>query len=117
MTDGNRPKPTAARELIGDFAPRLVELTDGTLYDEVWNRGVLTRRERSFITVAALIAAGNFEQLPWHLTYAVENGISQEEISEAIMHLAFYASWPKAMSAINAAKTVFEDAFPADAVD
>lgn len=98
-------------------APRLVELTDGTLYDEVWNRRALSRRERSFITVAALVAAGNIEQLPWHLRYAVENGISEPEISEAITHLAFYAGWPKAMSAINAAKTVFEDAFPADAAD
>lgn len=117
MTDSDRPEPTAARDLIGSFATRLVELTDGTLYGEVWNRGILSRRERSLITIAALVAAGNFEQLPWHLRYAVENGVSEEEIAEEITHLAFYASWPKAMSAITAAKLVFEDSFPRQELD
>ena len=91
-----------------DFAPKLVSLTDDVLFGDVWERKELTPRERSLITVAALITGGNSEQLPFHLNKAKENGLTETELKEVITHLAFYAGWPKAMSAITVAKQVFE---------
>ena len=97
-----------AQKLIGDFSPKLVELTDDTLFGDVWERAELSKRDRSLITVAALIANGNTEQLPGHLNRAKENGLSETEIVEVITHLAFYAGWPRAMSAVRVAKDVFK---------
>src|SRR6266498_899241 len=91
---------TPAQKLIGDFAPKLVELTDDVLFGDVWARAELSPRDRSLITVAALIAGGNTEQLPGHLNRAKQNGISETELAEVIIHLAFYAGWPHAMSAV-----------------
>lgn len=99
---------SAAQRLIGDFAPKLVELTDDVLFGDVWARKELSPRDRSLITVAALIANGNTEQLPGHLNRARANGLSDAELSEAITHLAFYAGWPRAMSAIRVAREVFK---------
>ncbi|MFB7844998.1 carboxymuconolactone decarboxylase family protein [Microbacterium sp. NPDC056052] len=100
---------TPAQRAIGDFAPKLVDLTDTVLFGDVWARPELGRRDRSLVTVAALVASGAFEQLPSHLRLARDNGLSEDELKEAIIHLAFYAGWPKAMSAIQVAKTVFTD--------
>ena len=97
----------AAQQLIGDFAPKLVELTDRVLFDDVWDRPELSRRDRSLITVAALVAMNRPDQLRFHLNYAVQNGVKKEELIEAITHLAFYSGWPSAMSAIMIAKEVF----------
>ena len=94
--------------LGSDFAPKLVSLTDDVLFGDVWERKELTPRDRSLITVAALITGGNSEQLPFHLNKAKENGLTETELKEVITHLAFYAGWPKAMSAITVAKQVFE---------
>ena len=99
---------TPAQKLIGDFAPKLVELTDDVLFGDVWARAELSPRDRSLITVAALIAGGNTEQLPGHLNRARENGLSETELVEVITHLAFYAGWPRAMSAIRVAKDIFK---------
>ena len=96
------------RRAIGDVAPKLAELTDDVLFDDVWNRVELAARDRSLITVAALVAGGNTDQLPFHLRHARDNGLSESELIEAITHLAFYAGWPRAMSAITVAKQVFE---------
>src|ERR687885_2848380 len=82
---------SAAQRIIGDFAPKLVELTDDVLFGDVWAREELSPRDRSLITVAALIAGGNTEQLPDHLNRARANGLSESEIAEVIIHLAFYA--------------------------
>jgi 4-carboxymuconolactone decarboxylase len=98
---------STARKMIGDFAPKLVELTDEVIFGDIWERKELSPRDRSLITVSSLIAGGNTEQLPFHLGKAIENGISQEELIEVITHLAFYAGWPKAMSAIMVAKDLF----------
>jgi 4-carboxymuconolactone decarboxylase len=98
---------TPAQKLIGDFAPKLVSLTDDVLFADVWERKELAPRDRSLITVAALIAGGNTEQLPGHLKRAKENGLTETELKEVITHLAFYAGWPRAMSAITVAKRVF----------
>ena len=99
-----------AKKLIGDFSPKLVELTDRVLFDDVWERNELSKRDRSLITVAALIALNRPDQLRFHLGKAVENGVKKEELIEAITHLAFYSGWPNAMTAIQLAKELFEKA-------
>lgn len=98
---------STAQKLVGDFAPKLAELTDGVLFGDVWERPELSKRDRSLATVAALIANGNTEQLPGHLKRAKENGLSETELAEVIIHLAFYAGWPRAMSAVRVAREVF----------
>ena len=108
MTDQPR-QVGGGRKAIGDIAPKLAELTDDVLFADVWNRDGLAARDRSLITVAALIASGDAEQLRFHLGRAKENGVTEEELIEAITHLAFYAGWPKAMTAANVAKQVFAD--------
>lgn len=101
------PNPsTTANDLIGDIAPKLAQLTDRVLFDDVWSRPELSRRERSLITVAALIAMNRPEQLRFHLGYALENGAKPAELIEAITQLAFYAGWPSAMSALTIAREV-----------
>jgi 4-carboxymuconolactone decarboxylase len=95
------------RRSIGDIAPKLAEITDDVLFADVWNRTELSARDRSLITVAALVAGGDADQLRYHLGRARENSVSESELIEAITHLAFYAGWPKAMSAITVAKDVF----------
>lgn len=101
-------EPTPVKKLIGDFAPKLVELTDDVLFGDVWERPGLSKRDRSLITVAALVALYRTEQLPGHLRRAVDNGVTVDELTEVITHLAFYAGWPSAMTAITTAKKLFE---------
>ena len=103
----NHGAPSGAQRMFGDFAPGLVHFTDDVLFGEVWERPELSPRDRSLVTVTALAAMGNTEQLTFHLRLAKQNGLSQEELIEAITHLAFYAGWPKAMSAMSVAKQVF----------
>jgi 4-carboxymuconolactone decarboxylase len=105
-----KEKSKAAANLIGDFAPKLVELTDRVLFDDVWERSELSKRDRSLITMAALIALNRPDQLRFHLGRAVENGVKGQELIEAITHLAFYAGWPSAMNAVMVAKEVFSKA-------
>jgi 4-carboxymuconolactone decarboxylase len=106
MTD--QPKQVGGgRRSIGDIAPKLAELTDDVLFDDVWNRPGLPARDRSLVTVAALVAGGDAEQLRFHLGRAKENGVTETELLEAITHLAFYTGWPKAMTAVTVAKQVF----------
>ena len=101
-------EPSAIKKNFGDFSPKLVQLTDDVLFGDVWERPELSKRDRSLVTVAALIAGGNAEQLPFHLQRAKENGVTEAELIETITHLAFYSGWPKAMSAITVAKEVFK---------
>lgn len=96
------------KKTYGDFVPKLVSLTDEVLFGDVWERTDLSPRDRSLITVAALITGGNSEQLPFHLTRAKENGLTETELKEVITHLAFYAGWPKAMSALTVARQIFD---------
>jgi len=100
---------TPAQRAIGDFAPKLVELTDDVLFGDIWTRPGLAPRDRSLITVATLIANGSTEQLVGHLRIARANGLTEDELKEVIIHLAFYAGWPRAMSAITVAKGVFAE--------
>ncbi|MEO6090999.1 MAG: carboxymuconolactone decarboxylase family protein [Umezawaea sp.] len=106
MTDQQK-QIGGGRNTIGDFAPKLAELTDDVLFEDVWNRTGLAARDRSLITVAVLVAGGDTDQLRFHLGRAKENGVTETELIEAITHLAFYAGWPKAMTAITTAKQVF----------
>lgn len=102
-------KPSdSAQKLIGNFSPKLVELTDRVLFDDVWERKELSKRDRSLVTVAALIALNRPDQLRFHLGKAAENGVKQEELIEVITHLAFYSGWPNAMTAILLAKELFD---------
>jgi 4-carboxymuconolactone decarboxylase len=101
------PEPTFAQKLIGDFSPKMVSLTDDVLFGDVWARPELSPRDRSLITVASLITGGSTEQLRGHLQRARDNGLSETELKEVILHLAFYAGWPRAMSAVAVAKEVF----------
>ena len=99
---------SAAQQMLGDFAPKLVALTNDVLFGDVWERPGLSKRDRSLITVATLVALYRVEQLPFHLNRALENGLTKDELVEAITHLAFYAGWPCAMTAINMAQRLFE---------
>jgi 4-carboxymuconolactone decarboxylase len=107
MSEAEEKAPSAAAEMFGDFAPALVEFTDDTLFGQVWTRPELSPRDRSLVTVACLVAGGNTAQLVGHLARAKHNGLTETELIEAITHLAFYAGWPRAMSAMAVAKEVF----------
>jgi len=106
---GPTPEPTPAQQLIGDIAPKLAQLTDDVLFGDVWTRPELNPRDRSLVTVAALVTTGSTEQIVGHLRRAKDNGLTETELVEAIIHLAFYAGWPRAMSALTVAKTVFTE--------
>jgi 4-carboxymuconolactone decarboxylase len=108
VSNGGGAKPRPSQAAIGEFAPKLAELTDDVLYGDVWERPQLSKRDRSLVTVAALIALNRPEQLRSHLIKARENGVTQEELVETITHLAFYCGWPNAVNAINVAKEVFD---------
>jgi 4-carboxymuconolactone decarboxylase len=103
---GTARESSGAARQFDDFAPGLVGFTDDVLFGQVWTRPELSPRDRSLVTVAALTAAGNAEQLVFHLDFASRNGATEAELVEAITHLAFYAGWPKAMSAMTVAKQV-----------
>ena len=100
---------SGGQRAFGDFAPGLVHYTDKVLFDEVWEREGLSKRDRSLPTVAALTAMGKTEQLTFHLDFARQNGVTEDELKEALLHLAFYAGWPNGMSAMTVAKNVFSD--------
>jgi 4-carboxymuconolactone decarboxylase len=99
---------TAARDRVRTVAPKLIDYTEKVLFGDVWERPGLSKRDRSLITVAALVATYRPEQLRGHLQRALANGVKKEELIELITHLAFYAGWPSAMTAASLAKDVFD---------
>jgi 4-carboxymuconolactone decarboxylase len=101
--------PKAARHPYADIAPALAEYSEKVLFGDVWKRPGLSARDRSLITVATLVALYRTNELPFHLARALENGVTGDELIELITHLAFYAGWPTANSAIEAARKVFEE--------
>lgn len=101
-------KPSTAVDKLRGFAPKLVELTDGVLFGDMWEWPGLSKRDRSLVTVSALVALYRGDQLRGHLKRALDNGVKKEELIEAITHLAFYSGWPTAMQAMVIAKEVFE---------
>lgn len=100
----------AQKSPFTDIAPALADITDNVLFGEVWKREGLSPRDRSLITVASLISLYRTNELPFHLKRALENGVTREELSEVITHLAFYAGWPPASTAIGISRKVFEEA-------
>src|SRR3954447_18893754 len=100
---------TGGQNAFGDFAPGMVHYTDAVLFDEVWERAELSKRDRSLITITALVTLGAVEQLTFHVGFARDNGLTETEIVEAITHLAFYVGWPRAMAAIGVARKVFTE--------
>lgn len=95
------------RQLFGDVAPKFAQLTDEVLFGDVWARPGLSQRDRSLITVSALIAMNRPDQLRAHMARARQNGLSDAELIETVTHLAFYAGWPSAVTAIGVARDVF----------
>ena len=103
-------QPSRAQQVMGDIAPKLAQLTDSVLFGDVWARPGLSRRDRSLVTVSALIAMNRPDQLRSHFSLARANGVTREELIETITHLAFYAGWPNAVSAVSVAREVFAGA-------
>jgi 4-carboxymuconolactone decarboxylase len=101
-------QPTTARDKVRTVAPKLIDLTEKVLFGDVWERPGLKKRDRSLITVAALVALNRSEQLRGHLERALQNGVTKDELVELITHLAFYAGWPNAMTSALVAKEIFE---------
>ena len=100
-------QPTQAQRLLGDVAPKLAQLTDDVLFGDVWARPGLSPRDRSLVTVSALIAMNRPDQLRSHMARARDNGVSKDELVETLTHLAFYAGWPNAVTAAGVAREVF----------
>ena len=99
---------TESRDRVRGTVPKLIDLSEKVLFGDVWERPQLSKRDRSLIVCATLIATYRPEQLRGHLQRALVNGVTKEELSEVITHLAFYAGWPAAMTAANIAREVFE---------
>jgi 4-carboxymuconolactone decarboxylase len=99
---------SASRDRVRETVPKMIEVTEKVLFGDIWERPELSKRDRSLIVCATLIATYRPEQLRGHLERALTNGVTKEELSEVITHLAFYAGWPAAMSAANIAREVFE---------
>ncbi|WP_217479457.1 carboxymuconolactone decarboxylase family protein [Enterobacter chuandaensis] len=92
---------TLNRDTLAQVSPKLAELSQQVLFGDIWQRPQLALRDRSLITLAALAALGRTAQLPWHIDFARQNGVTDDEIAEAFTHLAFYAGWPAAVSALS----------------
>ncbi|MFI5679863.1 carboxymuconolactone decarboxylase family protein [Streptomyces sp. NPDC050509] len=105
MTERKRFAPPAIQE----FAPKLAEVTDTVLFGDIWERPGLSPRDRSLVTVTALAALYRNDQLGFHLGKALENGVTKDELVEALTHLAFYAGWPNAMTAVTQLKAIVEE--------
>jgi 4-carboxymuconolactone decarboxylase len=107
--DQRRDIPRVAPEIVRETVPPLAAYTDELLFADVWARPGLSPRDRSLVTVAALIAGGKAEQLRFHLGRAMDAGMTRDEVAEAVTHLAFYTGWPNAMSAVPVLKAVFDE--------
>ncbi len=105
-----KPPSTAARDRVRNTVPKLIEVTEKTLFGDIWERPELSKRDRSLITCAVLVATYRPEQLRGHLQRALHNGVTEAELSELITHVAFYGGWPAAMTAANVAREVFAEA-------
>jgi 4-carboxymuconolactone decarboxylase len=109
MTDSTESEQTGwsgGQNAFGDFAPGIVHYTDRVLFDEVWERPDLSKRDRSLVTIAALTALGKMDQLQFHLAFARQNGVTDDELKEALLQLAFYSGWPNGMGATTVLKNI-----------
>ncbi len=100
---------TSARSVMAEISPKLAQLTEEVLFGDVWERPALSKRDRSLITVAALMALYRSDQLRGHIHRALDNGVTKDELGEVITHMAFYAGWPTAANAVRLVKEVFEE--------
>lgn len=100
--------PSARRDRINPYFPKLVEMTNDYVYGDLWEREQLGKRDRSLVTIAALTALGWEDQLKSHIARGLGNGLTREEVTEIITHLSMYAGWPAAMTASHVAVDVFE---------
>lgn len=107
MTDAEKSSPM--QQMLGDFAPVFAELTDDVLFGQVWARPELSPRDRSLVTITALVASGSFEQLKAHIPMGIANGLTADEVKEALVHVAFYTGWPKSVSALTLAKQLLAE--------
>lgn len=107
-----RARAARVEQDVGPVSPGLVQYTGALLFHDLWLRPDLAPRDRSLVTVSALIAAGQSAQISFHLNKAMDNGLTQSQVSEMLTHLAFYAGWPNAMSAVPIVKAVFEGRSP-----
>ncbi len=107
-SDTTAKQPSRAQQLYGDIAPKMAELTDNVLYGDIWERPGLSKRDRSLITITALIALNRPDQLRSHINIGLQNGLTKDEIIETITHMAFYSGWPSAVSSLAIAKEVFQ---------
>jgi 4-carboxymuconolactone decarboxylase len=96
------------RTVQQEIAPKLAELSANVLFGDVWERPGLSKRDRSLVTVATLVALYRTDQLRGHIRRALDNGVTKEEIGEVITHMAFYSGWPTAANAVQVAKQVFD---------
>jgi 4-carboxymuconolactone decarboxylase len=99
----------SSRVVMQEIAPKLADITNNVLFGDIWERTELSKRDRSLITLASLIAMYRSDQIRVHIRRGLENGLTQEEIVEVITHMAFYAGWPTAANAIVIAKEVFDE--------
>ena len=97
------------RNPFADIAPALADSTDKVLFGDVWKREQLSPRDRSLVTVACLVALYRTNEMPFHFKRALDNGVTRDELIEVITHLAFYAGWPVAATAIPIARRIFEE--------
>ncbi len=102
------PSIPSSRIVMQEIAPKLADLTNNVVFGDLWEREELSKRDRSLITVAALVALYRSDQIRSHIARGLENGLTKEEIVEVITHMAFYAGWPTAANAIVIAKEVFD---------
>jgi 4-carboxymuconolactone decarboxylase len=107
-SDATAKQPSRAQQLFGDVAPKMAELTDNVLYADIWERPGLSKRDRSLVTITALIALNRPDQLRSHINIGIQNGLTKDEIIETITHMAFYSGWPSAVSSLVIAKEVFQ---------
>ncbi len=106
--DAEAKRATAVQQQFGNVAPGIVQYTTDVLFRDLWLRPDLAPRDRSLVTVSALIASGQIAQVTYHLNRAMDNGLTQEQAGEVVTHLAFYAGWPNAFSALPVVKEVIE---------
>src|SRR3954451_14970867 len=107
---GEQPNPQDVMERRKAFAPKLMELNEQVLFGDIWERPGLSKRDRSLITVATLVALYRLNELPFHIVRARENGVTKDELIEVFTHLAFYAGWPSAMTAVTTAMNILAEA-------
>ena len=101
--------PSSAKPIIKAIVPKLHELVETVVFGDLWNRPQLSKRERSMLTIATLIATGRLDPLRSHMEQAIDHGVTPEEISELMTHVAIYAGFPAAVSAAMVARPLFED--------